>query len=244
MEQDALSPRTRHARSLFADLPSTYDGLGRLVSFGQDPRWRRFMVSRLPADPGGRILDVATGTAAVAIEIARRTGLRVVGLDQSEPMVREGGRRVSRAKLAHRIHFTLGSGDRLPFADASFDGVTFAYLLRYVDDVGATLKELARVVRPGGVLAGQEFHVPSRTVFRVPWTAYTRGVMPLVGRVVSRQWGDAFTFLSGSIPDFYRRYPLDRQLDLWRAAGIEDVQAHVMSLGAAVVVWGSKRGSG
>ncbi len=187
---------------------------------------------------------MATGTAAVAIEIARRTGSRVVGLDQSEPMVREGARRVSRAGLKARIRFTLGSGERLPFGDGSFDGVTFAYLLRYVDDVGATLKELARVIRPGGVLAGQEFHVPPRTLFRVPWKIYTRGVMPFVGRVVSRQWRDAFSFLSGSIPDFYHRHPLDRQLDLWRAAGIEDVQAHVMSLGAAVVLWGSKHGSG
>jgi demethylmenaquinone methyltransferase/2-methoxy-6-polyprenyl-1,4-benzoquinol methylase len=202
------------------------------------------MVSRLPVDAGGRILDVATGTAAVAIETARRTGSRVVGLDQSEPMVREGIRRVRRANLQARIRFTLGSGDRLPFRNASFDAVTFAYLLRYVDDVGSTLKELARVVRPGGVLAGQEFHVPTRTLLRLPWTLYTRGVMPLAGRVVSSRWRDAFTFLSGSIPDFYRRYPLERQLDLWRAAGIEDVQAHVMSLGAAVVVWGSKHGSG
>ncbi len=244
MEQDVVSPRTRHARRLFADLPSTYDGLGRLVSFGQDPRWRRFMVSRLPVDARSQVLDVATGTAAVAIEIARRTGSRVVGLDQSEPMLREGMRRVSGATLADRIRFTLGSGERLPFRDASFDAVTFAYLLRYVDDVGATLKELARVVRPGGVVTGQEFHVPRSTVFRVPWNVYTRGVMPWVGRIVSPQWRDAFSFLSGSIPEFYRRHPLEQQLELWRAAGMADVQARVMSLGAAVVIWGTKGGSG
>jgi demethylmenaquinone methyltransferase / 2-methoxy-6-polyprenyl-1,4-benzoquinol methylase len=202
------------------------------------------MVSRLSGDPAARVLDVATGTAAVAVEIARRTGSRVVGLDQSEPMIREGVRRVSRARLTDRIHFTLGSGERLPFGDASFDAVTFAYLLRYVDDVGSTLKELARVVRRGGVLAGQEFHVPPRTLFRVPWKVYTRGVMPWVGRVVSSKWRDAFSFLSGSIPDFYRRYPLEQQLELWRAAGIGDVRAHVMSLGSAVVIWGTKRDSG
>ena len=243
MEHDVLSPRTRHARRLFADLPSTYDGVGRLVSFGQDPRWRRFMVSRLRPETDARVLDVATGTAAVALEIARRTGSRVVGLDQSQPMVREGLRRVGRTDVEHRIRFVLGSAERLPFLDASFDGLTTAYLLRYVDDVGATLKELARVVRPGGVLAAQEFHVPRAVLFRAPWKAYTHAVMPWLGRAVSRQWRDAFRFLSGSIPDFYRRYPLDRQLELWRAAGIEDVQAKVMSLGAAVVIWGTKRGS-
>ena len=202
------------------------------------------MVSRLPSNPAARVLDVATGTAAVAIEIVRRTGSRVVGLDQSEPMVREGVRRVMRAGASSRIRFVLGSGQHLPFADESFDGVTFAYLLRYVDDVGGTLKELARVVRPGGVLAAQEFHVPAHALFRLPWRVYTGGVMPWMGRAVSRQWRDAFTFLSKSIPDFYRRHPLEEQLDLWRTAGIEDVQARVMSFGAAVVVWGRKRGSG
>ena len=243
MEQDVLSPRTKHARKLFADLPSTYDGLGRLVSFGQDPRWRRFMVSRLAPNHEGRVLDVATGTAAVAIEIVRRTGGRVVGLDQSESMVREGVRRARRAGVGGRIRFVLGSGVRLPFADEAFDGVTFAYLLRYVDDVGATLNELARVVRPGGVVTAQEFHVPPRVLFRLPWRVYTGGVMPWIGQAVSRQWRDAFRFLSRSIPDFYRRYPLEEQLELWRAAGIENVQSRVMSLGAAVVIWGTKRGS-
>lgn len=201
------------------------------------------MVSRLSSNPGARVLDVATGTAAVAIEIARRTGSRVVGLDQSEPMLREGVRRVKRAGVPERIRFVLGSGERLPFADEAFDGLTFAYLLRYVDDVGATLTELARVVRPGGVIAAQEFHMPRGGLFRLPWRVYTSGVMPWLGRAVSRQWHDAFRFLSRSIPDFYRRYPLDQQLELWRAAGIEDVQARVMSLGAAVVIWGTKRGS-
>ena len=242
MEHDVLSPRTRHARTLFAGLPATYDGVGRLVSFGQDPWWRRFMVSRLPADPDATFLDVATGTAAVALEIARRTGSCVVGLDQSEPMVREGIRHVAEANIGKPIRFVLSSAERLPFRDASFDGLTFAYLLRYVDDVGATLKELARVVRPGGVLAAQEFHVPRAVLFRAPWKVYTHAVMPWLGRAVSRQWRDAFRFLSGSIPDFYRQYPLKRQLELWRAAGIEDVQAKVMSLGAAVVIWGTKRG--
>ena len=201
------------------------------------------MVSRLPVDPDTTVLDVATGTAAVALEIARRTGSQVVGLDQSEPMLREGIRRVGRTNVGERIRFVLGSAEHLPFRDESFDGLTSAYLLRYVDDLGSTLKELARVVRPGGVLAAQEFHVPRTVLFRMPWRVYTGTVMPWLGRAVSRQWRDAFAFLSGSIPDFYRRYPLERQLDLWRAAGIEDVQARVMSLGAAVVVWGTKRGS-
>jgi demethylmenaquinone methyltransferase/2-methoxy-6-polyprenyl-1,4-benzoquinol methylase len=199
------------------------------------------MVSRLDVDRGSLVLDVATGTSAVAREIVRRTGATVVGLDQSEQMVRQGVGRVNRAGMGERVRFVLGQGERLPFPDASFEGVTFAYLMRYVDDVGATLRELARVISPGGVLAGLEFHVPSGA-WHPLWLAYTRGVMPVAGRVVSKAWWDAFRFLGPSISDFYERVPLAEQLDLWRAAGIGDAQARVMSLGGGVVVWGRKGG--
>jgi demethylmenaquinone methyltransferase / 2-methoxy-6-polyprenyl-1,4-benzoquinol methylase len=173
--------------------------------------------------------------------VVRRTGASVVGLDQSEHMVRQGAARVARARMADRIRFVLGHGERLPFGDGTFDAVTFAYLLRYVDDVGATLGELARVVRPGGVLAGLEFHVPAAP-WHPLWLAYTRGVMPVAGRLVSRAWWDAFRFLGPSISDFYARLPLTVQLELWRDAGIGDARARVMSLGGGVVIWGTKHG--
>ncbi|HEX8099407.1 MAG TPA: ubiquinone/menaquinone biosynthesis methyltransferase [Actinomycetota bacterium] len=243
MGDQTISRRARHARQLFAGLPSTYDALGAAVSFGQDPRWRRFLVSRLNVGPGSTVLDVATGTAAVAIQTVRRTGSSVVGLDQSEPMLREGMRRAARAGVRPKVRFVIGGAERLPFEDGAFDAVSFAYLLRYVDDVGVALNELARVVRPGGVMAAQEFHVPDNGALRAPWRLYTKYVMPPLGRLVSPEWRDAFKFLSGSIPDFYRRNPLEEQLELWRAAGISDVRAHVMSLGAAVVIWGRKSGS-
>jgi demethylmenaquinone methyltransferase / 2-methoxy-6-polyprenyl-1,4-benzoquinol methylase len=199
------------------------------------------MTSRLKVGPQHRVLDVATGTSAVARAVVRGTGASVVGLDQSEHMVRQGVARVARAGMRDRVRFVLGHGERLPFAEATFDAVTFAYLLRYVDDVGATLRELARVTRPGGLLAGLEFHVPAPP-WRLLWLAYTRGVMPVAGRLVSRAWWDAFRFLGPSITDFYARLPLAAQLDLWRRAGVEDARARLMSLGGGVVVWGTKRG--
>src|SRR2546423_9612071 len=108
--------RTAHARRLFAGLPSRYDAMGRLWSFGQDPRWRRFLVSRLPATSGQRVLDVATGTAAVAIELLRRSPTSVVGVDQSEPMVRRGARRGADAGLTGRVAFVLGKAEPLAFS--------------------------------------------------------------------------------------------------------------------------------
>lgn len=235
--------RTSQARNLFAGLPRTYDRMGALLSFGQDPRWRRFMASRVSARPDARILDVATGTGAVAIELARWTTGRIVGLDLSEPMIRRGAERAERAGFGERIAFVLGQGERLPFPDGAFDAVTFTYLLRYVDDPASTLRELARVVRSGGTLANLEFHVPRNTGWRVLWHLYTRGVMPVVGRVISTPWYDVGRFLGPNISSFYRQYPLQDQLAMWRAAGIDDVKARVMSLGGGVVVWGCKGGS-
>jgi demethylmenaquinone methyltransferase/2-methoxy-6-polyprenyl-1,4-benzoquinol methylase len=239
-EAGAPTSRSRHARQLFAGLPATYDRMGAALSFGQDPRWRRFMASRLRIRPDELVLDAATGTAAVAIEVARRTEASVIGLDQSEPMLRQGMARAMRAGLGGRIRFVLGQGERLPFPDGAFGAVTFTYLLRYVDDPDATLAGLSRVLRPGGTLANLEFHVPHHPLWRALWLMYTRGLMPAVGRVVSKPWYEVGRFLGPSISRFYRRYPLQAQLEMWRAAGIADVRARVMSLGGGVVIWGHK----
>jgi len=174
------------------------------------------------------------------MEIAGTTGARVVGLDQSEPMVHQGRARATAFGLAGCIRFVLGDGERLPFPDEAFDAVTFTYLLRYVNDPEATLVELARVVRPGGAVANLEFHQPTRPVWRGLWRLYTRAVMPAVGRAVSPPWYEVGRFLGPSISEFYRRCSLDEQLGMWRVAGITDVRARVMSLGAGVVIWGTK----
>jgi len=224
------------ARELFAPLGPTYDRWSRLLSLGQDPRWRRFLVSRVEAGPEEEVLDVATGTAAVAIELARRTGCRVVGLDQSPEMLEAGRERVEAAGLADRIHLVEGSAEQLPFADGSFDALTFTYLLRYVEDPATTLRELARVVRPGGTIAALEFGVP-RGIWRPLWELYVRVGLPVAGRLISPGWHEVGAFLGPSNREFHARLPLERQLELWRAAGIEDVRARRLSLGGGYVVW-------
>ncbi|MGH2725242.1 MAG: ubiquinone/menaquinone biosynthesis methyltransferase [Actinomycetota bacterium] len=234
------SPRVRHARRLFAGIASGYDAMGEVLSFGQNRRWRRFLVSRVAAGPASRVLDVATGTAAVAIDLARRTGARVVGLDQSEPMLRSGLERARAAGCDGRISLVLGRAERLPFPAGSFDALTFTYLLRYVDDPEATLREMARVLRPGGVMAMLEFHVPRHPVWRSGWFLHTRVGLPLLGRLASREWFEAGRFLGPSISGFARRHPLAEQARMWRGAGLTEVRARRLSLGAGVVIWGVK----
>jgi demethylmenaquinone methyltransferase / 2-methoxy-6-polyprenyl-1,4-benzoquinol methylase len=235
----AASTRTQHARELFAPLGPTYDRYARLLSFGQDPRWRRFLVSRIPAE-AARVADVAAGTAAVSIELAHAAPARlVVGVDQSAEMLAAGRERVARAGLGGRIELREGNAESLPFAAAEFDALTFTYLLRYVDDPAATLRELARVVRPGGTIAMLEFAVP-RGVWRPLWELHVRVGLPLAGAAISPGWREVGQFLGPSIRGFYERLPLDALAELWRAAGIEDVRYRRLSLGGGVVVWGTR----
>ena len=233
------SAKTRHARELFAPLGPTYDRYARLLSFGQDPRWRRFLVSRIPAN-ATRVLDVASGTAAVAIELARRTPAReVVGIDQSTEMLAAGRARIAAAGLDRRIELREGRAESLPFDDAEFDALTFTYLLRYVEDPAATMRELARVVRPGGTVAMLEFGLP-RGVWRPLWEAYVRVGLPGAGALVSPAWREVGSFLGPSIRDFYERYPVSRLLELWQDAGLRDVRTRRLSLGGGIVVWGTR----
>lgn len=229
-----LSAPPAYAKRLFAPLGPTYDRYARLLSLGQDPRWRRFLVSRIVAGPGDTVLDVATGTGAVAAELVRRHGCSVVGIDQSPEMLS-----VARNRVPAGVQLLEGRAEELPFPDASFDALTFTYLLRYVVDPAATLRELARVVRPGGTVASLEFAVP-RGVWRAAWELYVRAVLPLAGALISPGWREVGSFLGGSIRSFWASYPLERQLELWREAGIEDVRHRRLSLGGAVVIWGHR----
>jgi demethylmenaquinone methyltransferase/2-methoxy-6-polyprenyl-1,4-benzoquinol methylase len=230
-----VTSRRRQAIALFAPLGPTYDRYARLLSFGQDPRWREFLVSRLDVGPEHTVLDVATGTGAVALELARRKGCSVIGIDQSAEMLAEARRRVpDRVSLVH------GDAEQLPFLDASFDGLTVTYLLRYVEDPGRTLLELARVVRPGATVASLEFAIPSDPVAHAAWQLYVRVGLPGLGRLISPGWSEVGSFLGPSVKRFWAAYPLERQLELWREAGLEDVQHRTMSLGGGIVIWGRK----
>jgi demethylmenaquinone methyltransferase / 2-methoxy-6-polyprenyl-1,4-benzoquinol methylase len=225
---------TALARTLFAPLGPTYDRYSALLSLGQDRRWRRFLVSRTEAGPGDTVLDVATGTGAVARELLAQKGCAVVALDQSPGMLAEARRR-----LPPHVTLVEGDADALPFPDAFFDGLTFTYLLRYVGNPAATMRELARVVRRGGTIAGLEFAVP-RGIWRPAWELYVRAVLPLAGRVISPGWRDVGDFLGSSIRDLYDRWPEPRLVEAWREAGIRDVRTRRLSLGGGIVTWGQR----
>ncbi len=188
---------------------------------------------------------MATGTAAVARELVRRHGCRVTGIDQSPEMLAAGEARVRAAGLTDHITLMRGEAERLPFPDAAFDGLTVTYLLRYVDDPAATLRELVRVLRPGAVLASLEFGVPPWPPARLAWRAYTGVGLPVLGMLAGGPaWAETGRFLHRSIPAFYARHPLPRLLEDHRAAGLEGLRLRRLSLGGGVVVWGRRRAEG
>lgn len=239
----------RFTRDLFDGLPARYDRLAELLSFGQNGQWRSEMTRRvaagasptIPAD--GVILDVASGTAGVALQLAERTGARVVGVDLTEPMLREGKRRVAAAGRGDRIALAAGRAERLPLPDASVDALTFTYLLRYVRDPQATLAELARVLKPGGTMASLEFCVPTGALWHPAWVAYTRLVLPAGGWALGgREWFRVGRFLGPNISAHYRRYPVDWTVAAWEKAGLTDVGTRIMSLGGGLVMWGKRGG--
>jgi demethylmenaquinone methyltransferase/2-methoxy-6-polyprenyl-1,4-benzoquinol methylase len=240
---DRGSASKREALELFRGLPRHYDALSAALSFWQDPRWRRALVGAVAPATGERVLDVATGTGMVAAELLRRADCSVVGIDQSPEMLA-----AARARFAtvggSRVELVEGQAEALSFAPESFDALTFTYLLRYVDDPRATVRELARVVRPGGRVASLEFGVPPWPPARAAWRLYTAIGLPVLGRLASREWAQVGRFLGPSIRGFYQRHPLERIVGYWQEAGLQDVRVRRMSLGGGIVMSAIKRAEG
>ncbi len=225
------------ARRIFAGIGATYEKAGAFLSFGQDARWRARLVESVQAARADVVLDVATGTGLVARALRVQYGCEVVGLDRSADMLE--------AAMARNGHIPLvrGRAESLPFPDESFDHVTFTYLLRYVDDPAAVMRELARVVRPGGRIAALDFGVPASPVLRALWRVYTSVGLPLIGRLISEQWASVGAFLRGSIERFDRDHGGDSVKRDWRNAGLKDVRVERMTFGAGVVMTGVKDGA-
>lgn len=215
------------ARRLFAPIARTYERWAGILSLGQDNRWRRVMVDGLALPSHCKVLDVAAGTGSISRRLEAK-GHKVTAVDLSEEMLgmHPGPDRVqARAEM-------------LPFDTDTFDALTFGYLLRYVEDPVACLTELARVVKPGGMMGMVEFGLPSG-VWKGPWVVYAGLVLPTAGRLISPGWFEVGRFLRGSIESFHNTYPDPK--DLWLQAGLIDVEVRHLSLGGGLVMWGRKQ---
>ena len=239
--QPAVPVRRTLAQDLFDGVAPSYDTWAQVLTFFQYLRWREFLVSRMALRPGNLVLDVCTGTAGVALEIADHHDGRIVGLDVSHLMLEAGLRAVEKKSLDGRVQLIQGRAEHLPFPDEAFDTVVFTYLLRYVQDPDATVRELSRVLKPGGQLLSLEFGVPEISWIRALWLIYNKVVMPIVTIPISRGWHRVGCFLGPNISDFCQRCPVDRIAAIWRENGIPLVETRRQFQGIAVVMWGTKR---
>jgi len=229
------------AQDLFDGIAPSYDTWAQVLTYFQYLRWREFLVSRMALLPGNLVLDVCTGTAGVAMEIADHHDSRIVGLDVSHLMLEAGVRAVEKKNLDGRVQLIQGRAEHLPFPDETFDLVVFTYLLRYVQDPDATIRELSRVLKPGGELLSLEFDIPEAFWMRALWELHNRVVMPVMTIPVSRGWHRVGCFLGPSISDFCHQWPVELLAAIWRENGIPLVETRRLLLGVAVVMWGTKQ---
>ncbi len=236
--------KNKQAGGLFDGIASGYDLYSRLFSFFQTGSWRRFLVSRLKVGAGDTVLDICTGTAGVAMNIASDSGAQVVGVDLSRGMLQRGQENVAKNGLKGNVALLLGRAEALPFANSCFDAVCFTYLLRYVDHPHATLSEIVRVLKPGGSLVSLDFGVPENFVVRTLWRIYTGLVLPIATSPISRGWRRLGTFLGPNISEFYRSYSVEDIHRMWVDLGISDARVKRPTLGGGVVMWGTKAAEG
>ncbi len=233
-----LSPEAPDlARRVFSPIARDYDTPALVLSFFRYRAWHRFLLSRLDLAPGARVLDMATGTGAIALDVLHRPGVEVVGGDATRAMLRQAQQRAESAHVD--LELVECTAEAPPFAQGAFDAITFAYLLRYVRDVPGTLGALGSLLKPGGMMASLDFAVP-RGIWYPLWRLYTDAALPAAGLLFSREWQRVGRFLGPSIREFYRRWPEHALLSAWRDAGFCDVRSRRLTLGGAIAIWGTR----
>lgn len=232
-----LTEKGERIRTMFDTIAPRYDFLNRLLSLGIDRHWRTFAVKRLSMPENGRILDIATGTGDVALEIARQggEGVGIVGVDVSREMVEVGRQKVAASPYSGRISFEIAPCEDLPFDDNSFDGVSIAFGIRNVVDRPRGLKEMYRVLKPGGRAVILEFSTPRSTVFKSIYHFYFLRVLPVVGGLFSTF--SAYQYLPDSVLEFP---PQEEFKGLMASMGFRDLKYYNLTLGIATVYVGVK----
>ena len=241
MKKSRRTPLPSEASDLpqrvFSPIARDYDTPAVVLSLFRYRAWHRILLSRLNLPHGARVLDMATGTGTIALDLHQR-GVEVVACDVTRAMLRRAQERADR-RDAH-LDLVECTAEAPPFQDGSFDAMTFAYLLRYVHDVPGTLESLGRLLRPGGTMASLDFAVPYGLWYPL-WRLYTDVVLPAGGRLFSGDWQRVGAFLGPSIRDFYHRWPEDKLLSAWRDAGFTNVRSRRLTVGGALIIWGTRR---
>ena len=232
-----LTEKGEKIQEMFDTIAPRYDFLNRLLSFGIDRKWRRFAVKQVRYAEGGRILDVATGTGDVALEIAAQTpaSVNIVGIDFSKEMVELGKEKVNRSPFASRISMQVAPCEDIPFADGSFDSITIAFGIRNVVDRAEGLKEMRRVLKADGRAVILEFSTPRSALFKALYQFYFLRVLPVIGGLFSQF--SAYRYL----PDSVMEFPSQEEFKaIMAAVGFRNLKHYDLTGGIATVYVGEK----
>jgi demethylmenaquinone methyltransferase/2-methoxy-6-polyprenyl-1,4-benzoquinol methylase len=232
-----LSGKGEQIREMFDTIAPKYDFLNRLLSLGIDQRWRRFAVNRISWGEGGKILDVATGTGDVALAVAAATpeSVTIVGVDFSPQMIELGRLKVQKSAYAQRITMEVAPCEAIPYQDDTFDSATIAFGIRNVVDRLCGLKEMCRVLKPGGKMVILEFSNPRSKLFKALYNFYFLRVLPVVGGLFSTF--SAYKYLPDSVLEFP---PQEEFKKLMVQAGFSNVEYFELTFGIATVYVGEK----
>ena len=229
---DSVRPKTEQVEEMFDSIAPAYDFMNRAMTLGIDKLWRAKAVKMIRRRQPADILDVATGTGDLAIKLAREIpGVRVTGVDLSEQMLAIGCDKVRLAGLSDRISLSKADCLALPMADASFDAVTVAYGVRNFEHLAQGYREMARVLRPGGMLCVVELSVPQSRLVRPFYELYTRRIIPVIGRMVSSD-RSAYTYLPASIAAMPQG---ERMLAIMEEAGLVRPALRPLTLGVCTI---------
>lgn len=221
---------------MFDTISGGYDGMNRVISFGIDVKWRKKVLKLVSDTKPETILDIATGTGDLAILMAQSGAKKIVGVDISKGMLEVGRKKVSAKNLDNRITLEFGDSEALPFPDNSFDAITVSFGIRNFESLEQGLSQILRVLKPGGIFVILETSVPEKTPFRQGYHLYTKRILPLLGRLFSRD-DSAYAYLSESASVF----PYGEKLNnILRKIGFIDVVSRPQTFGVATIYTATK----
>lgn len=235
--KDSTLGKKQQVTKMFDTISGNYDGLNRVISFGIDIQWRKKVVKMVHATRPQSILDIATGTGDLAINLAQENKTaNIVGLDISAGMLEVGKQKIADKNLTNRIEMVLGDSEQLPFEDESFDSATVAFGVRNFEDLEKGLAEIFRVLKKGGTFVVLETSVPTKTPFKQGYNLYTKNLLPVIGRLFSKDQS-AYAYLSESASVF----PYGKAFnDILTKVGFIEVKDHPQTLGVATIYQAKK----
>ncbi|GAB1856298.1 bifunctional demethylmenaquinone methyltransferase/2-methoxy-6-polyprenyl-1,4-benzoquinol methylase UbiE [Flavobacteriaceae bacterium MHTCC 0001] len=234
--KDSDLSKKEQVTKMFDTISGDYDGLNRVISFGIDIKWRKKVVNLIKAQQPKTILDIATGTGDLAIAMSNTNAEKIIGLDISSGMLDIGKQKIDKKGLSKKIEMVLGDSENMPFEDGTFDAITVAFGVRNFENLETGLKEILRVLKPGGTFVILETSIPTKTPFKQGYKFYTKSILPLIGRIFSKD-RSAYKYLCESASVFPYGEVLNNIL---REIGFINVEDFPQTLGVATIYKSSK----